>query len=259
MSNYQLLPLLVSLLVLPRNASPFPWNASKPPFFVLAGDSTTASQSANGGGWGDGFLNTTLYHGASGKNYGANGATTVSFREAHWDRVLSTASQHRENYTPFVTIQFGHNDQKPSANISINEFTANLEKMATETRDAGAIPIQVTPLSRRSYDNSTGSPVIIENLADWRAAAIHAANNVRSAYIGLNMYSTEYLNSIGPERAHTYNLKPDDNTHLNMEGSQVFGGLVAMLILRDFPWLEHFVRVDWQLREAIEHGQYYWP
>lgn len=43
-----------------------------PPYFLLAGDSTTATQSSNGGGWGDGFLNKTLKSGASGYNYGHN-------------------------------------------------------------------------------------------------------------------------------------------------------------------------------------------
>lgn len=48
--------------------------ADKPAAFFLAGDSTTAVQSTGGGGWGNGFLNTTLKNGATGKNYGHNGA-----------------------------------------------------------------------------------------------------------------------------------------------------------------------------------------
>lgn len=46
--------------------------AALPPYWLLAGDSTTATQSANGGGWGDGFLNKTLKNGATGHNYGHN-------------------------------------------------------------------------------------------------------------------------------------------------------------------------------------------
>lgn len=42
----------------------------KPAYFVLAGDSTTATQSSGGGGWGDGFLNLTLNCGSSGVNLG---------------------------------------------------------------------------------------------------------------------------------------------------------------------------------------------
>ncbi|RMJ25782.1 hypothetical protein PHISP_03341 [Aspergillus sp. HF37] len=255
MQSYLRVSILLAVLLLSLKAFSSPLT-SRPPFFVLAGDSTTASQA----GWGDGFLNTTLYHGAAGKNDGQNGATTVTFREGgDWDRMLSAASEHRGDYLSFVTIQFGHNDQLPIADISIAEYTANLERMAIETYKVGATPILVTPLSRRNYDNSTGEPTIIEDLAAWRNATIHAARNVHSAYIDLNKESTEYLNSIGPKKAHTYNPRPGDNTHLNVAGSRVFGGMVAMLILKVFPWLDNFVRVDWQLREAIEQERYYWP
>lgn len=78
---------------------------SKPPAFFLAGDSTTAIQSWNGGGWGAGFL-TTLQKGAIGINYGVNGATTVTFKnESHWAAVLASVEETKDEYYPFVTIQ----------------------------------------------------------------------------------------------------------------------------------------------------------
>lgn len=80
--------------------------ADKPAAFFLAGDSTTAVQSTGGGGWGNGFLNTTLKNGATGKNYGHNGATTVSFREGgDWATVLKAVQNVKADYTPYVTIQ----------------------------------------------------------------------------------------------------------------------------------------------------------
>lgn len=258
MRNFLACSIFLSLL--PLDGFAFPITTPKPPFFILAGDSTTATLSDSGGGWGDGFLNTTLYHGASGTNYGKNGATTVTFRYGgHWGSILSTAREHTKHYAPFVTIQFGHNDQKPAANISLGEYRMNLQKMAADTRHAGATPILVTPLSRRNYADSTGTPGIIEDLTDWRDATIAAAKNTQSYWIDLNMASTLYLDSIGPAAAYSYNLKPDDHTHLNAEGSRVFGGMVAMLIFTDLPRLGHFVKVDPGLRDSIDHGQYYWP
>ncbi|GES66512.1 GDSL-like lipase/acylhydrolase [Aspergillus terreus] len=236
--------------------------AAKPPFFLLAGDSTTAVQSTGGGGWGDGFINTTLFHGAGGLNFGHNGATTASFRDGgDWDNVLSELAAHRADYKPYVTIQFGHNDQKPAAGISIEEYTSNLEQFAADVLNAGGTPILVTPLSRRNYDNSSGTPTIIENLADQRAATIAAAGTASVAYIDLNRASTDYLNSIGPQNAYTYNLKADDQTHLNVQGSQVFGGMVAELIRNEFPCLGEagFVNVDPDLLMALHDGEYYWP
>lgn len=256
---FSLLPLLAILL--PVQALPAA-TPKMPPYFVLAGDSTTATQSSNGGGWGDGFLTTTLHNGAAGHNYGHNGATTVSFRAGgDWDKVLATVKNVSSEYHPFVTIQFGHNDQKASANISVAEYTANLERFVQEAANAGATPILVTPLSRRNYDNSTGQPVIIESLANQTAATITAAHNTHVAFIDLNRASTRYLNAIGPTDAYTYNLVPTDHTHLNIEGSIVFGGIVAELIERDYPELHGhgFVRVNSTLKEDVDRGIYYWP
>ncbi|GLA30324.1 hypothetical protein AnigIFM63326_008529 [Aspergillus niger] len=233
-----------------------------PPFFLLAGDSTTAVQSSGGGGWGDGFINTTLHKGAKGINYGHDGATTVSFRSGgDWATVLSKVAEYKSDYRAFVTIQFGHNDQKPAANISLAEYTSNLEQFAKDVKNAGGTPILVTPLSRRNYDNFTGTPLVIENLAEQRAATIDAAKNTDTSYIDLNKASTDYLNSIGPADAYTYNLASDDYTHLNGEGSIVFGGMVASLIDQDFTELKSdgYVKVNAKLLAALEEGKYYWP
>ncbi|CAG8897229.1 unnamed protein product [Penicillium egyptiacum] len=237
-------------------------HSHKTPFFVLAGDSTTATQSSNGGGWGDGFLKTTLFKGASGRNFGHNGATTVSFRDGgDWDEALMTVRQVRDDYHPFVTIQFGHNDQKPAANISLSQYTRNLERFVTEASDAGATPILVTPLSRRNYDNSTGTPRIIMSLVNESIATITAAYHSSAAYIDLNEASTRYLNAIGPESAFTYNLNIADNTHLNAPGSILFGGIVAELISQKFYALEKsgYLRVSGKLKKNVDHGIYYWP
>ena len=78
--------------------------AGKIPAFYLAGDSTTAPQSSGGGGWGDGFL-SLLTQGAIGKNYGHNGATTVSFMKSDWGKVIASASSEASTHRVFVTIQ----------------------------------------------------------------------------------------------------------------------------------------------------------
>ncbi|KAF7586163.1 hypothetical protein BBP40_009338 [Aspergillus hancockii] len=255
---------LLSLFFTTLNALPSPSSstAEKPPYFLLAGDSTTAVQAANGGGWGNGFLTTTLSQGADGHNYGHNGATTVSFRQGgDWTTVLKKVAEVNAKYQPYVTIQFGHNDQKPKANISVAEYTSNLETFVEEAQKAGATPILVTPLARRKYDNSTGTPSVIRSLEEQRIATIKAARKTGVSYIDLNKASTQYLNSIGPVNAHTYDLKAGDSTHLNVAGSQVFGGLVAGLIIKEYSKLgtAGFVHVDGKLRAALEKGEYYWP
>ncbi|KAJ4984516.1 GDSL-like lipase acylhydrolase [Stagonosporopsis vannaccii] len=231
---------------------------AKPPAFFLAGDSTTAVQSTGGGGWGDGFLNTTLKKGATGKNFGHNGATTVSFRQGgDWDNVLTAAKSSANKYSPYVTIQFGHNDQKPEKNISMADLTANLITFVEEVRAAGATPILVTSLSRRRFSNSTGK--VTENLADVTAATKEAAAKSKAYIIDLNTASTKYLNSIGADKAASYNLIPTDFTHLNAEGSVVFGNLVAQLIDAEVPEVKKYVVPVKKIAAALDAGKYVFP
>jgi lysophospholipase L1-like esterase len=109
----------------------------KPPYFILVGDSTTAS----GGGWGDALL-SYLIDPADGTNPAKNGATTVSFRdEGLWNQAVEQIAGHRVDFEPLVTLQFGHNDQKPEKNITLDQFRDNLSSMGQEVRELGGIPV----------------------------------------------------------------------------------------------------------------------
>jgi lysophospholipase L1-like esterase len=105
---------LLSLFAGMAAAAPYA-ESDTPPAFILAGDSTTAAQSSNGGGWGNGFL-SFLKSPAWGINKGHNGATTVSFvNGGDWANVTGYIdSKKAAGYDVFVTIQFGHNDQVSS-------------------------------------------------------------------------------------------------------------------------------------------------
>lgn len=124
-----------------------PWQSPhpkpKPAAFFLAGDSTTAPQSSDGGGWGNGFL-SFLIPPAWGVNFGHDGATTVSFVEGsapNWANITSELQANNERYDCWVTIQFGHNDQKPAANISLSEYQTNLENLAGDVKELGGHPV----------------------------------------------------------------------------------------------------------------------
>jgi len=202
---------------------------TKPPAFFLAGDSTTASINAarTGGGWGDGFLET-LKNGAVGWNLGHNGATTVSYRaNGNWTRVLDSVSGNKTKYSPFVTIQFGHNDQLAFEGISVAQYTANLVQFGRDVRNAGGEPILVTPISRRAF-NSSG--VVIEDLAAQAAATKNAANTLGAQVVDLNKASTDFLNDRGSDFAKTLNLSTNDYTHLNEYGRRIFGRMVSLLM-----------------------------
>ncbi|OLN86867.1 Rhamnogalacturonan acetylesterase RhgT 2 [Colletotrichum chlorophyti] len=222
--------------------------AAKPPAFFLAGDSTTAVQSTGGGGWGNGFL-SFLKKPAFGTNYGRNGRTTVDYvSQGHWATVKKAVEDNKAKFDVYVTIQFGHNDQKPEKNISLDQYQTNLGNLAKEIKALGATPILVTPLTRRSFDSKG---VVTNNLSNERERTIAAAKATGTTYIDLNLNSRKYVQAIGPDKAHSYNLIPSDNTHLNDEGSVVFGRLVADLLLQKQTALKQWFTPNQTLSDEI--------
>jgi hypothetical protein len=113
----KLSPVLVSFLATAVAAVPSR-SRSKPAYFVLAGDSTTAPD----GGWGDGFLSTAVREPAGGINLGHSGATTVSFRNGgDWTTVIEEIKNHTKSHKVFVTIQVSLAAPKP-INKSFNDM-----------------------------------------------------------------------------------------------------------------------------------------
>ncbi|GKT43544.1 rhamnogalacturonate lyase [Colletotrichum spaethianum] len=228
---------------------------AKPPYFLLTGDSTVAI----GGGWGDGFL-SFVKSPADGKNYGKSGATTVSFRaQGIWDTVIAEVESNKNGFSPIVTIQFGHNDQKAAANISLEQFQANLETLANEVTAAGGTPllmtiskILITSLTRRTFSGGK----VIQNLENERIRAIAAADAVDATYLDLNTASTNYINAIGNENGHKYDLASGDSTHLNSAGGIVFGRLVADLLLEKRTDLTEFIIENKALSDKIKDGEF---
>lgn len=225
----------------------------EPAYFLLAGDSTTAPQNTGGGGWGNGFLNTTLRSPASGRNLGVNGRTTVSFVEdGYWADTLALAHNHSTTHSVYITLQFGHNDQKPAANISLSDYGSNLLSLASQARQAGAEPILITPLTRRSFSGSP--PRINLSLANETRITREVAEENDIRWIDLNGASTAYCNAIGPEAAHGYNLVPEDNTHLNEHGSVVFGRMVSDLLVEKYGDIKFWTKPDRRISRKIENG-----
>ncbi|KAK1142829.1 hypothetical protein N8T08_007263 [Aspergillus melleus] len=219
--------------------------ASKPPYFLLIGDSTVATN----GGWGDGFL-SFVTDPADGVNRAKSGTTTVSYRaNGRWDDLLSNINSTVSDYSPIVTMQFGHNDQKA---LDVDEYRQNLEDLATEVQEAGATPIIITPLTRRAFDGDA----VKEDFVEWRVQAINAAKSVGIKYLDLTTASTDYINAIGDENATNYDLSDGDKTHINEAGGVVFGRLVADLLLAARSDLEDYITPNEALSKKIAAGEY---
>ncbi|KAI0439024.1 SGNH hydrolase-type esterase domain-containing protein [Xylaria telfairii] len=236
---------LLSALVLPLATA-------ATPAFILAGDSTTAVQAANGGGWGNGFL-WFLVAPATGVNKGHNGATTKSFvAGGDWHLVKALASDYADaGDHVYVTIQFGHNDQKATSGVTLEQFTTNLAALAGDIQALGGTPLLITPLTRRDFPSNNSAT---DSLHEQRLATISAAEAAGAPYLDLNAASLAYVDAIGADAAHAYNLGAGDNTHLNAWGSVVFGRIVADLLLEQEPGLEQWIAANETLSELIREG-----
>ncbi|KAF9267749.1 SGNH hydrolase [Marasmius fiardii PR-910] len=204
--------------------------ATPPSSFVLIGDSTTAKD----GGWGDGFCGTSaitsvLAPGTPCNNTARSGATTGSFvADGSWDISIDAIKRETaKGRKAYVTLQFGHNDQKIAPPESMG---ANLTAMVQELRVLGAEPILVTSLTRRNF-HSDGS--IDDILGPWANETILVSQGTH--LLDLHATSIRYCEAIGPDASHRLNLSPSDNTHLNVDGAIVFARMVADLMNSSFP------------------------
>jgi lysophospholipase L1-like esterase len=214
---------------------------------VLVGDSTVATE----GGWGPGFCavmtpNVTCIDDA------LNGRTTKSFiDQGAWQRAL-------DKHGDYYLIQFGHNDQKPAANLPVPAFEAYLQRYIDEVRAIGAVPVLVTSLSRRMFKDGK----VVEDLTDYVNATREVGAKNGITVIELNALSTRLLNGMTQEEADKFDRGSDpatgkpmaaqavdavsatasgvdapkpaalDRTHLNPYGQKVFGRIVADQLVR---------------------------
>lgn len=215
---------------------------------VLVGDSTVAI----GGGWGPGFCavmtpNVTCIDDA------LNGRTTKSFiDQGAWQKAL-------DRHGDYYLIQFGHNDQKPAANLPVPLFETFLQRYIDDVRAIDAVPVLVTSLSRRTFRDGK----VVEDLTDYVNATreVGARNNI--TVIELNALSTALLNRGTQADADRFDKNADpetgkliatpaadnvtatasgidrpaaaaalDRTHLNPYGQKVFGRIVADQLVR---------------------------
>src|SRR5688572_16638940 len=139
------LVLLLMAFVLPEKKNITIW---------MCGDSTMSIKEKKAfpeTGWGMPFVyfwNSTVGI----ENLAKNGRSTKTFiAEKLWQRVADNASE-----GDYVFIQFGHNDEakdKGERYATPDTFRMNLRKFIVESRIKKAIPVLITPVSRRRFDN----------------------------------------------------------------------------------------------------------
>jgi unsaturated rhamnogalacturonyl hydrolase len=196
---------------------------------TLAGDSTMTAKSGYGAG-----LESHIAQSAAFINAARGGRSSKSFaNEGHWRELLKHKPTH-------ILIQFGHNDVAGKGldrETDLPTFRANIARYVDEARAAGAMPILVTPLVRRSSRDD------LNGYAE-QTKAVAAEKHV--PLIDLHAKSIELLDRLGPSAAIAISpLKNDgtiDKTHLNETGSVLFGALMANELRNAVPELKPYVR-----------------
>jgi len=170
---------------------------------ILVGDSTMAP----GSGWGSMFCAEHVKSSVACLNLGRGGRSTRSYRqEGSWAIALGEAKApgYAETY---VLIQFGHNDQssKPERwTDRTTEFPANLTRFVADVRAAGAVPVLVTPLTRREFRNGR----LDNTLAPWAEEVRSVARATGAPLVDLNADSAALVQRMGPARATELAMTP---------------------------------------------------
>lgn len=163
---------------------------------ILVGDSTTAV----GSGWGGAFCAHHVEWRIACVNLARGARSTRSYRaEGSWDVALGEMKVPGYRAT-YVLIQMGHNDQSPKPERwteQTTEFPDNLRRFVHETRDAGAIPVLVTPLSRREFRRGA----LDNTLAPWSEQVRKVADELDVPLIDLNARSARLAERLGPVAA----------------------------------------------------------
>ena len=207
----------------------------------LIGDSTMANKPIDDNperGWGqlfpEYFTNEVDF-----QNHAVNGRSTKSFINEHrWDTVLN-----RLGKGDVVMIQFGHNDSKVDDSLrsapAHTLYKENLVRFVNEARGKGAIPILITPVMRRKFDENGK---FVDQHGDYPGVVKEVAALLNVLLIDLHQSSEALIVKEGvegsrrlflhipPGHFRNYKGKEDDNTHFSEYGASSMASLVCRAI-----------------------------
>ena len=201
---------------------------------VIVGDSTVCDYPATNEcrGWGQ-FIQGYFKDSVRVFNHARSGRSARSFiKEGPWQKALA-------DQPSFVLIQFGHNDShgpgRPESTDAATDFCDFLRRYITETWDAGATPILVTPMHRRVFNRDGKLDDILKPYAD---AMKSVAAEMNVAVIDLHTKSGELFQRLGDVGSAEFANKPGDRTHFNEKGAKA----MAEIVMKELPTAESALR-----------------
>jgi lysophospholipase L1-like esterase len=192
-------------------------------------------------GWGmpfaDYFDNTVTI-----KNEAKGGRSTRTFvGENRWAPIVDSLQA-----GDYVMIQFGHNDESNAPQYAerytpVEDYKKYLIKFITESREKNAIPVLITPVTRRNFDTDGK---IKETHIEYSKAVREIGESYKVPVIDLDERSRELVGKLGPETSKmiymgldtlehpNYPVGRKDNTHFNEYGARLMAELVLNEIKR---------------------------
>jgi len=208
--------------------------AAEPPLptlrVVLVGDSTVN----DAGGWGPGFR-SYFTPDLEVVNLGRNGRSSKSFRaEGLWAPAITG----RPDY---ILIQFGHNDGPGKGADRETDpkttFRENMSRYIEEARAAGAQPVLVTSIVRRTF--TADGKIKPDSLLPYVEAVRELAAAQKLPLIDLYSLTVAQAEKLGPEGCAEIDARlPDgkrDHTHLGPKGRQEIGRMAAQEFVKLMP------------------------
>jgi lysophospholipase L1-like esterase len=167
------------------------------PTIFLIGDSTVCDQSREPfSSWGQSLprffkpVVAVANHGESGETY------RDSIGRRRLDKMLSVMKP-----GDVMIMQFGHNDQKQRGEGMgpFLNYKAEIKAHVEAVRAHGGIPVVVSPMERRGFDENGK---VRGSLADYAEGARQAAKELGTAFIDLNAMSIPFYEALGKDRAY---------------------------------------------------------
>ncbi len=166
----------------------------------MIGDSTMANKAPEKSpetGWGQVFGEYFQSDKVKVDNHAKDGRSTKSFvAEKRWEPIKQKLTK-----GDYVFIEFGHNDEKienPILGTTPAEFKENLARFIRETREKQAIPVLMTPVSRRSYYQGG---VYVETHGEYGKAVKEVAIEQKVAFIDMLGKSQRLILALGNEES----------------------------------------------------------
>lgn len=204
----------------------------------MIGDSTMANKRPEKfpeTGWGQALVAFFDLNKVTIDNRAADGRSTKSFiAENRWEPVRVALKK-----GDYVFIEFGHNDEKiedPKRGTTPEEFKTNLLRFINETKEKGAIPVLMTPVSRRSFYNKGE---FIDSHGAYGQAVRSLSAQGQVAFVDMQQKSEALIKQLGngPSKKlfnwadsavrKNYPNGVKDNTHFSPEGATVIAQMAV--------------------------------